>query len=126
MATVNAYNNGSQHYNATDGQPYEGKNYYRLRETATDGNFTYSKIVAVNFSKSSDISISPNPADDMISIQSAGKITAVLITDLNGRTVQQLPTSANNRYDISNLKPGIYFVKIFAGGEVQTGKFVKK
>ncbi len=126
MATVNAHNTGSRHYNATDGQPYEGKNYYRLRETATDGNFTYSKIVAVNFSKSSDISISPNPADDMISIQSAGKITAVLITDLNGRTVQQLPTSANNRYDISNLKPGIYFAKIFAGGEVQTGKFVKK
>ena len=126
MTMVNALNTGSQHYSAADGHPYEGKNYYRLREISTDGNFTYSKIVSVHFSKSPGISISPNPAEDMISIQSAGKITAVVVTDLNGRTVQQLSPSANNRYNISSLQPGMYFLKIISGGGIQTAKFVKK
>jgi len=60
------------------------------------------------------IKISPNPATDVITIQSSeGGVTGNLkITDLQGRILQTMQFSYGKGISIKELQPGIYFLKI--------------
>jgi hypothetical protein len=51
-------------YSTVDNNPYQGISYYRLKQTDFDGKFTYSKLVAVDFtvtSNSLSFEVFPNP-----------------------------------------------------------------
>lgn len=80
------------------------------------------------------ISITPNPATDQILIRTnkgEGLPVTFSITDAAGRTfikqqrVLQQKTAAAS-IDISKLLPGLYFIKLEAGGEKAVGSFVKQ
>jgi hypothetical protein len=60
------------------------------------------------------IKISPNPATDVITIQSSeGRVTGNLkLTDLQGRILQTKQFSYGKGISIKELQPGIYFLKI--------------
>jgi hypothetical protein len=60
------------------------------------------------------IKISPNPATDVITIQSSeGGVTGNLkLTDLQGRILQAKQFSYGKSISIKELQPGIYFLKI--------------
>ncbi len=49
LTTVNGQGNSMQltKYTSVDYMPYNGVTYYRLKQTDTDGKFTYSKVVSV-------------------------------------------------------------------------------
>lgn len=72
------------------------------------------------------VNIFPNPADDVIQIQSGILIKELYIVDLLGKTVR----TANNIFtadiDISSLNPGIYFVKIKVNDKLLTQKIIVK
>jgi len=81
-----------------------------------------------------DISIFPNPAHDELTIQSSHDVIHhILITNLLGQTVslQTAPASCLLfEADVSELSPGVYFVKVNGGdasaGLSMTQKFVKE
>ena len=77
----------------------------------------------------SKFSVSPNPANDFISISNAENIlvSGISITDLNGRVVKQ--NTYNNVSDIqvnvSDLASGMYMMNIVSDKGAFTKKIVK-
>ena len=76
-------------YKDIDATPFEGISYYRLKQTDFNGTFTYSKIVAVNYSFTKDgFTIFPNPTQGEINITFEDleqKEVLVVIRDISGK-----------------------------------------
>jgi hypothetical protein len=59
------------------------------------------------------ISVYPNPAKEILNISSAITIEGIMITDISGRVVQNLPGGASFvQVKTNELEAGVYFVKI--------------
>ncbi len=52
--------------------------------------------------------------------------TKVIIQDLNGITLMEFPFDPGRDMDISELKPGNYFIKVISANKVLQGKFGKR
>lgn len=72
-------------------------------------------------------SIYPNPAENLLYVQSENGNANYIIYDVTGKvTFTQISTSSNSSLDISSLSSGIYFIKCISGEEVSTIKFIKR
>jgi hypothetical protein len=106
-------------YSLTHHKPAPGINYYRLKSLETDGDFAYSKIIAVNFNNAENTVFYPNPVSSRLHL----KIRPDLI-GLSGRIVMftadgKLILEKNihgfkeqEHIDVSNLAAGSYWVRI--------------
>ena len=61
--------NNVRNYIAIDNNPSDGTNYYRLKQTDFDGNYSYSEIKMVVYDAERPVLIYPNPAGDELSVQ---------------------------------------------------------
>lgn len=120
-----------RYYSFEDTAPMDGLNYYRLKQTDFDGQFTYSKIVAIRFMKNINISVYPNPAKDEITIISKDKTTEPLKVQLlspDGRIVLEKGVTPSEFSDIklnvSTLARGTYFLWVNNNQGLQTVKLV--
>jgi hypothetical protein len=118
IATIPAANTpGDHHYEFTDAFPAAGKNYYRLRMTDLDGQYTYSPVVSLNMGKAGTVisAIYPNPVKDIVHIAVAGNSNdlSIQIVSLDGKTVmnKQLTTAGIHDLNVSALPAGVYFIK---------------
>jgi rhodanese-related sulfurtransferase len=71
--------------------------------------------------------IYPNPANDVISLQShrGAEIQELSIVDINGRFVKKgFNVSVNNQMKVSDLSEGLYFVRILSEGQVYYSKLI--
>ncbi|MBL0181282.1 MAG: T9SS type A sorting domain-containing protein [Chitinophagaceae bacterium] len=115
-------------YQFTDVLPYSKLTFYRAR-IYTTGNVYYSAIVKVQEAVNNTITISPNPAADVVNISFANatreKVT-VRVINADGKVVIESTTNNNFiHYDISNLSAGIYMAQALQNGQVSAaGKFV--
>lgn len=63
------------------------------------------------------LSLYPNPANSVLSVNSNADISAITIIDLRGSTVLKIDKAVADKVDISNLSPGLYIVMVdFADG----------
>jgi uncharacterized delta-60 repeat protein len=122
---------GRNDYTFIDIQALNGINYYRLKQTDKDGGFTYSAIIKiVNDANQLQFTLSPNPANNFISIiyPGAKEIVNISIYDVQGRLIQQ--QSKKNelliKVDVKQLKLGMYFIHVSDGENIQKGKFIKQ
>jgi len=99
----------------------------------TSGTELYIDDVALVFdntgideSTSNAFIISPNPANDRISIQTRDEQPyEARLFDTNGKMVWKGTSLSGTSYiDVTNLANGIYFVKIIANGETRTEKVI--
>ncbi len=137
MDSIAARNGSSSinNYNLTDAQPFDGINYYRLKQLDRNGSFTYSNIVSVNLNKSSinAFSLYPNPVKDLLTLNISSVIATkatVLITDISGRTISSSSINlvkGNQSCTISatNLKVGDYQITLIWDNERITQRLVK-
>jgi len=121
LSTVNYYN---------DASPLPGTNYYRLQTTSMDGAVAYSNVIAIS-GQQSEISISPNPAKNVLRIEglSSSNKTKITVVDLVGNvacSVQLKANSSSYNLNIATLKPGNYWLKLEVNGAVITKQFVKE
>lgn len=116
-------------YDFIDRQPFEGYNYYRLKQVDYDGKFKWSNVVAVKFeNKNLGLSIYPNPAQtiddiylDVYNLKS--DMIRILIMDAKGVLMDEMNNSITNRQLKMNLgvwtrsqyKSGYYFVRLIDG-----------
>jgi hypothetical protein len=73
------------------------------------------------------VSLSPNPANNTLTLSSDFPLEKVSISTLNGSKIfsQELNSTFSKSLDISALNSGIYFVKISSGKQVATKKLIK-
>jgi|GEM_PF-1723258 len=117
-------------YSAKDNEPLPGVSYYRLKQTDFDGKFSFSDIVKVDFSKSIEVTIYPNPFSTyaVITINDASlnndyvlRIYNVLGTEVMNRIV----TNQSTTIETSILPTGIYSYNVFQNNKnIQSGKLI--
>lgn len=75
--------------------------------------------------KAFDISVSPNPASEEITITASEKLEYVKIFDLIGKEVRQVNMNSNRtQVDCHSLLPGVYMLKAKSGDKTITKKIV--
>jgi hypothetical protein len=76
-----------------------------------------------------NLKISPNPAHDLLNIQSTSKINSIELLDITGKSIlmENQLLKDNISLDLSGISPGIYFVRITDQNKsVATRRFVKE
>jgi PKD repeat protein len=76
----------------------------------------------------SDISIYPNPANDIVNIKlKQSKINAIKITSIIGTQIDANLNKSNNTIDLTHLNAGTYFLSVTTDNDdVITTRFIKK
>ncbi|WP_420460155.1 T9SS type A sorting domain-containing protein [Neolewinella sp.] len=107
--------NAPRSYQAYDDNAPAGNVYYRLKQVDYDGKYSYSEIesVEINAAGAPVLTVFPNPAGQVITIESTQEIGSLRLYDVRGVEVtDQVTFSANGgrRYtaDLSNLPAGTY------------------
>ncbi len=121
-------------YQTIDKDPLEETSYYRLKQTDYDGKSSYSKIVSyVNNKATKLMSIYPNPAHSLITIQLDGYLpsTQITITNLIGTSyyseMVNSPDKKSVQVDVSTFPMGLYTAKIMlSNGNIIISKFLKE
>jgi hypothetical protein len=109
--------------------------YYRLKMKDTDGDFDYTRIIAINInSKEAVVMLYPNPVREsatlMISVTRKEKITYSII-DQNGITLQQKNIAVNKGsnsipIETNSLATGVYTLSLYGQYTNTKLKFVKQ
>ena len=126
LANTSSANN----YNYTDNAPNQGVNYYRLRIVDVNSNFKYSNVVTASIRHITRLSIFPNPAYDVLNINSTFTENVVArITDVTGRKVKELNVDMNSTMpatiNINYLSKGVYFITFYTKDGTVVEKFIK-
>lgn len=96
-------------YQFTDSKPYEGQNYYRLKQVDLDGEFQYSAIRSAIFNQENKLTVYPNPTIDEIRVDgNLGGETSFHIYDSNSKLVKKGDVKPNTSIDVRDLNAGAY------------------
>ena len=123
--------NGIHTYKAEDLMPLPGVSYYRLRQTDNDGASVYSKVKLIDFSGAAmeAMRVYPNPASGRLNVIANtfdGKVGYTII-GTDGRQVGSgmlQNTISATGINISNLKAGMYILKLQNEKNTKTIKFM--
>lgn len=97
--------------------------FYRLKIKDRDGKIAYSKIVTVSTVKKVVISLSPNPATDMLYVNGLTAAGNISIINYSGSTVLSATTNSSTvKLNIAALPAGMYLVRF----SNQNGSTTKK
>jgi hypothetical protein len=100
-----------------------------------EGNFFkatvmyYDAPVEINELQSSQILLYPNPANDIITIETSTTPTQsqLSIMNINGQVlITRQITGPKTQIDISSLPGGVYFIRLTNERTVDVGKFIKQ
>jgi hypothetical protein len=123
-------------YAETDFNPLSGISYYRLKQTDLNGEFSYSKIVAVNYHFGDigmDVYPNPNSGDFKISLTGIeNKEVLVVVRDISGKDCFSKIVLTQDQDQIiavdlsGNLKPGTYIVISSSFNKLYSKKIIVK
>ena len=121
----------------TDFEWYTATSHYpvlHIQVTEAGSSLSYTSLVGgiEDNPLLSQISIYPNPADDIINVRLSDavseKIEIALVNQM-GQQLTQLTKTGNHRFsaDIGGLAPGVYFIRIkSSSGKSAVSKFIKR
>lgn len=90
---INTYT--SRNYTFLDKNPDPGTNYYRLKQIDIDGQYSYSKIIAVHNKSASKDLVFPNPARDFVTVTNDTQSPSlILLIDGGGRVIKSWKVAA--------------------------------
>jgi hypothetical protein len=111
-----------------------GKYSYRLKQIDTDGKFTYSKTIEINFGLPAEFELSqnyPNPFNPVTTIKfslpESGNVKLTIYNLLGEQVVEPVNEFKNAgvytiNFNASELNSGVYIYKIESNGFVQSRK----
>lgn len=106
--------NSSQacHYSYQDEVSSESLNYYRIKQVDTDGQYAYSRVIAVEnkIEFHTELEIFPNPASDMLHVISSGKIIRLELFEPSGKSLGTLVIGPVIALPV--LKNGLYILRV--------------
>jgi len=113
-------------YAFTDERPLPGINYYRIKQTDYDGQYSYSEIRSVRHKGINNVSITPRTTEGRLDITTELEDYTIAIYNAAGQEVKKLTgMSLDQSISIETLHAGVYFVKINSGSESETVRIVK-
>lgn len=122
----------AQNYEYLHQAPSAGNNWYRLKQIDIDGKFSYSKIIVLNVPvKAGEPFVYPIPANNHLTLN-MGSVTAkskieIYSADMKIVKKEHVPAlSVKKELDISQLAPGVYFIRITTNGTDKTLRFIKQ
>lgn len=121
------------HYEWTDAVPAAGLNYYRLKQTDTDGSVHYHGIRSVK-TEQGDFAdyLFPNPVDQQLYVRfsdPAKSAVTIILFDLMGRQVYSAANTEGRslvEVDLSGLPAGAYVLHLSNQQAVQTFQVTKQ
>jgi Secretion system C-terminal sorting domain len=113
-------------YTFTDAHPVPGINYYRIKQTDYDGQFSYSEIRSVRHTGLSNVSVTPRTTEDRLYITTELDDYSITIYNASGQQVKRMvDMSLDQNISIETLNAGVYFIQINSRTESETVKIVK-
>ena len=104
----------------TDGATAGEKTYYF-------DNISYAAPLTSLSFETAKIAMYPNPASTLLSVSAEDSIQSISIYNLIGQEVKRLTFHETVALvNVSDLKDGIYLIKVFSGDQIATSKFIKK
>lgn len=117
-------------YAEIDKKPFEGRSYYRLKQTDYDGQFKYSKIATVNINDKWEYSVNPNPTKNSVLFSAGEELEKerIEIRDILGRLVGAEISEMGNsvQIDLQELDNGLYFLRYQKENEILVFKILKE
>lgn len=111
-----------QNYSVSFSEIEEDYLYYRLKQTDTDGVYTYSDVIYVscNDEDSDQLSIFPNPSNDFIVVNFGSSVIedsyVLTFTDMVGKVVHErdvlVAKNSKTVVDVSAFSNGYYFLHL--------------
>jgi hypothetical protein len=130
--TVEGQGNSSvtTNYDFLDDAPLAGMNYYRLKQTDFNGDYTYSGIIMINNTRNEEAFVLayPNPATgSQINIMVSDNISSVTVYNLLGEIIFSSGTLSSKEVKIDIFAKGVYVIKAMnKNNELITSKFTKE
>ncbi len=118
---------GGGNYSFTDNNPIANRTYYRLKMMDMDGKFTYSNVIWINFTETTNISFYPNPVTQTATLNIGNNAnlirTQAKLTNANGRLFKLITIAHyQEQLDMVTLPPGLYVLKMKDGSIVKVMK----
>lgn len=103
-------------YETTDGVPFSGISYYRLKQTDFDGKYSYSYVRRVEINPVFQLKVYPNPSSGNFQISTGFEIQPgdVKLTNLLGQSIP-ITTEADCSsmiVSLGSVSTGIYFLQV--------------
>lgn len=118
--------NEEKRYEFTDENPLAGINYYRIKQTDYDGQYSYSEIKSVRHKGDRYVTVTPRNTDGRLNITTDMDSYSMVVYNSAGQEVQRHDElSGDQNVSIEALQAGIYFVKVVSGTESETMKIMK-
>ncbi len=115
-------------YETTDGLPFSGISYYRLKQTDFDGKYSYSYVRRVEINPVFQLKVYPNPSSGNFQISTGFEIqpSDVRLTNLLGQPVPITMEAYGSSMIVSlgSVSTGIYFLQVNRGYWKQTVRVV--
>lgn len=92
----------------------------------SDDSVAMWKTIKPEKLESSELMLLPSNRYLRLNLKEDLGFTKVIIQDLNGITLMEFPFDPGRDMDISELKPGNYFIKVVSANKVLQGKFGKR
>lgn len=131
IAIIYSKGKSSNDYQFTDTKPASGKNYYRIQQVDNNALYTYSKTITLdNTCDQAHISVAPNPATDVLTLDMPATIPQATISLLNASGQVMLQTSSSmegsRTISVASLPAGIYMLQVTNGKELLYSQRVVK
>jgi hypothetical protein len=101
--------NSISNYTFEHKTPIAGANYYRLKQVAVDGSFSYSDIKKINYKRTNQL-IKNNVVKDILLIE-VKTPEAINIFNEAGSKMLSIRVQQQENINVSHYKTGMYFIK---------------
>lgn len=115
-----------QDYQFIDKDPFDGNNYYRLKQIDFDGNFEYSTLQSIRFEpENSILEVFPNPVVNTMRLKGIDNdISTIKIVDNIGQTLLIIE-HPDKAIDLSHLKQGMYYLIVQSNYKTMVETIIK-
>ncbi len=110
-------------YSFTDATPLTGVNFYRLKQMAPDGSYTYTDVRTLRFEGTAALRIIPNPVTTTLKVIGLDADALIMIYDASGQLKFK---GTYTQLDVRELNAGLYILKSEVRGKISSVKFIKE
>lgn len=123
------YSQQIRYYAYRDRRPHPGTNYYRILQMDRDGQFSYSRILAVDWSRkqSRALTLAQNPVGDNLQIEGLRheERARVRIFQVNGRVWEDQWLEPGQSIPVSHLPRGMYLLQVQSSRRREMIRWIK-